>query len=400
MPPKGKQQAPSKKAEQKKKEKVIEDKTFGLKNKKGAKQQKYIQQVEKQIKTGGIPPRKLQDENQKKLEKERKEQEKREMSLLFKPVLTQQIEKGTDPKSVLCTFFKQGQCSKGDRCKFSHDLSVERKVEKRSIYVDMRDEDDNMDTWDENKLQEVIGKKHGESNSRKPTTEIICKYFLTAVEKSKYGWFWECPNGEKCIYRHALPPGFILKKDQKKDEKKDEISIEELVERERAALGTNLTKVTLETMTAWKKRKLKEKKEALIKEEERKRNDYKAGRNIGLSGREMFYFNPDLAANDLTEEGDEAFESYAREEDEEGVEYKNIEIEALEAGATEADGTGTICPQNRFAGVTPLPNGSSEKPGTYQEENAWFLFLYLLYRTPNLGGLRFIIHRIPMTWQI
>lgn len=111
----------------------------------------------------------------------------------------------------------------------------------------------------------------------------ICKYFLTAVEKSKYGWFWECPNGEKCIYRHALPPGFILKKDQKKDEKKDELSIEELVERERAALGTNLTKVTLETMIAWKKRKLKEKKEALIKEEERKRNDYKAGKNIGVS---------------------------------------------------------------------------------------------------------------------
>lgn len=74
---------------------------------------------------------------------------------------------------MLCTFFKQGQCSKGDRCKFSHDLSVERKVEKRSIYVDMRYEDDNMETWDENKLQEVIGKKHGESNSRKPTTEIV-----------------------------------------------------------------------------------------------------------------------------------------------------------------------------------------------------------------------------------
>lgn len=79
---------------------------------------------------------------------------------------------GTDPKSVLCAFFKQGQCTKGDKCKFSHDLSVERKVEKRSLYVDLRD-DDNMDAWDEEKLQEVIGKKHGESNSNKPTTEIV-----------------------------------------------------------------------------------------------------------------------------------------------------------------------------------------------------------------------------------
>lgn len=48
---------------------------------------------------------------------------------------------GVDPKSVLCAFFKQGQCTKGDKCKFSHDLSMERKCEKRSVYVDERDED-------------------------------------------------------------------------------------------------------------------------------------------------------------------------------------------------------------------------------------------------------------------
>jgi len=49
---------------------------------------------------------------------------------------------------------------------------------------------------------------------------------------------------------------------------------------------------------AWKKRKLKEKEEQAIKDEEKKRNDYKAGRQIGISGREMFYFNPDLATGD------------------------------------------------------------------------------------------------------
>lgn len=48
MPPK--KQQPSKKTEAKKKEKIIEDKTFGMKNKKGAKQQKFIAQVEKQVK--------------------------------------------------------------------------------------------------------------------------------------------------------------------------------------------------------------------------------------------------------------------------------------------------------------------------------------------------------------
>ena len=47
----------------------------------------------------------------------------------------------------------------------------------------------------------------------------ICKYFLDAVEGNKYGWFWTCPNGgANCMYRHALPPGFVLKKDKKKCE--------------------------------------------------------------------------------------------------------------------------------------------------------------------------------------
>ena len=40
---------------------------------------------------------------------------------------------------MVCAFFKQGLCSKGDKCKFSHDISLERKGEKRSIYVDSRD---------------------------------------------------------------------------------------------------------------------------------------------------------------------------------------------------------------------------------------------------------------------
>lgn len=62
------------------------------------------------------------------------------MDSLFKPVVqVQKVSAGADPKSVLCLFFKQGHCSKGDKCKFSHDLSLENKTEKRSLYVDSRD---------------------------------------------------------------------------------------------------------------------------------------------------------------------------------------------------------------------------------------------------------------------
>lgn len=99
--------------------------------------------------------------------------------------------------------------------------------------------------------------KHGQHSTFHVFSHFqICKHFLEAVEKSKYGWFWSCPAGENCIYRHALPPGFVLKKDKKKDEKKSEITLEELIEKERAALGPHQTKVTLESFLAWKKRKI------------------------------------------------------------------------------------------------------------------------------------------------
>ncbi|XP_063976329.1 zinc finger CCCH domain-containing protein 15 homolog [Diachasmimorpha longicaudata] len=353
MPPK-KAPAPSKKTEMKKKEKVIEDKTFGLKNKKGAKQQKFIQQVEKQVKPGA--PRKGDDPLAKKLEKEKKLQEAKELALLFKPVQSQKVEKGTDPKSVVCVLFKRGQCTKGDKCKFSHDLTIERKAEKRSLYCDMRNDDketDTMDKWDEEKLAAVVEKKHGSGGNR-PTTDIICKHFLAAVEQSKYGWFWECPSGQKCIYRHALPPGFVLKKDKKLADKKDEISLEDLIEKERANLGSNQTRITLETFLAWKKRKLTEKKEKAIKDEEKKRSDYKAGRQVGISGREMFSFNPELAVGDGIEDGDEAIDNYQfHEDDEEGekIEYRELDMERLAMEASELDITGiTIAQEDRLKG--------------------------------------------------
>lgn len=172
------------------------------------------------------------------------------------------------------------------------------------------------------------------------------------MEKSKYGWFWECPNGEKCIYRHALPQGYVLKKDKKKMEenKPSEISLVDLIEKERAALGANTTKVTLETFLAWKKRKVQEKKDKLAADEERKKSDYSKGKQFGISGREMFSFNPDLVDDGPMEDGDAAFEMYKRDDDEEeGMEYKELDLAALSLEAQEADGSGTIASETRLA---------------------------------------------------
>ena len=95
-----------------------------------------------------------------------------------------------------CVYFKQGKCEKGDKCKFSHDLAIERKTAKKDIYTDAREEnrEEGMENWDDEKLKDVVGRKHGDQKLPNQT-DIICKYFLDAIENRKYGWFWECPNG-------------------------------------------------------------------------------------------------------------------------------------------------------------------------------------------------------------
>jgi len=209
MPPKVKDNGPAKKKV------TVDDKTFGMKNKKGGSAQKQIKQLEAQAKSNKSldEKRKEAEKEQKRKEKEASEAAKAEAAELFKPVQTQKIPFGVDPKTVLCQFFKNGHCDKGKKCKFSHDLDIIRKTQKRDLYEDTRQtekeekEKDNMDDWDEEKLRKVVLSRHG---NPKTTTDKVCKYFISAVEDGKYGWFWTCPNGgDKCMYRHSLPPGYV-----------------------------------------------------------------------------------------------------------------------------------------------------------------------------------------------
>jgi hypothetical protein len=57
-----------------------------------------------------------------------------------------------------------------------------------------------MEDWDESQLQEAVKRNENKYKSQKPT-EIVCKFFLNAIENNRYGWKWNCPNGMNCIYR-------------------------------------------------------------------------------------------------------------------------------------------------------------------------------------------------------
>lgn len=226
--------------------------------------------------------------------------EKELAALLRASVKQPKLDPGVDPKSVLCEFFKAGICEKGDKCKFSHDLTIGRKAARVDIYQDKRDED-KIDDWDQAKLESVVKTKHG-GEKMQTKTDIVCIYFLDALEKELYGWFWECPvsvrgsgrwggsgldapkvklgaqpmalsavqvvlcvtrarhnapipshppthpqnGGAACKYRHCLPPGYVFKTKKEREAEaaakaalgdKDS-NLEELIELERAKLPT------------------------------------------------------------------------------------------------------------------------------------------------------------------
>lgn len=184
-----------------------------MKNKKGAKGQQAVKRIQGEMAQIGKTPAQLAKEKQRQEEKKLKEaadKMRREQAATM-TIVQPKVPFGVDPKTITCEFWKAGVCEKGNKCKFAHTDEAARKGAKKDLYVDTRDkereekEKDTMDTWDEEKLNQVVLSKQGNA---KTTTDKVCKFFLAAVESNKYGWFWDCPSGENCMYRHRLPPGF------------------------------------------------------------------------------------------------------------------------------------------------------------------------------------------------
>lgn len=126
-----------------------------------------------------------------------------------------------------------------------------------------------------------------------------------------------------------------------------------LIEKERAALGSNVTKITLETFLAWKAKKIKEKKDERIKQDEKKRTDFKLGFMNGLTGRDIFTFNPDMIAND-DDAGADIDYKHREEDEEEGDEAVSHQVREISADffasqAREADNSGTVATDDRFS---------------------------------------------------
>lgn len=265
-------------------------------------------------------------------EKQRKKQEEEEKKLYAEiygqtvaATETKRVQdtRSKDPKMKLCPFFKAGVCDKGRKCKYSHDVNIEAATGSANLYIDHRESDgkdaNSMANWDQNKLEEVVNTNESKYTSSTTKTEKVCRNFLDAVEKKIYGWFWVCPNGHSCIYRHCLPPGFVLASETNDEDSEEEVALEEQLDAELLSLDTqnkNQTKVTLELFLQWKKKRLDiQKKEREARRiEEIKKMGHKKKLNKLLDGRSMFIFQK-VDVQDAADANDDIEREYSDTEE-------------------------------------------------------------------------------------
>ncbi|KAL8431304.1 hypothetical protein ACSSS7_005389 [Eimeria intestinalis] len=316
------------KALEREKQKIIEDKTFGLKNKNKSKAvQKFIKSVQQQAKG----PQKGGEAHEIAKKKEEQQMKKAQMQ---QQMLLQALFKGTENVKKMAAESNVG----------TYDPKESKMEQKIDLYVDQREQNGS-----------------GFAEGADLETAIVCKFFLEAVERKQYGWFWVCPNGgDACKYRHCLPQGtepsrfagftlrltggavlieacimeaalgtaratgYVLKGEDEMDVvEEEEEPIEEVVERQRQELPPGGTPVTAETFAAWKAKKEAERFAALEKQQRELRKAARGGTTgapggaaSSLSGKDLFSFDPSLFVDvdgaadecDYEEDGDWAEE--------------------------------------------------------------------------------------------
>ncbi|KAM0678726.1 Translation machinery-associated protein 46 [Binucleata daphniae] len=215
-----KQKADQKQKSAKDQKKEIEDKSFGQKNKKKSRE------LQKQFEKITIK------------EKIQKSNETTNVIKLVQP----KAPIGTDPKEIMCVYYLNKMCEKGDKCKYGHEKKkIEEKIEEKKI-----------------------------------EGRLVCRFLIDAINQGQLTKNWECPNINCQDIHKLVEVGDV------------EISLEEFIELKRQSIEEE-EMLTEEVFMKWKENKKRE-------NEEHKRRVKLM--QEGVSGSELFKAKPEMFIDD------------------------------------------------------------------------------------------------------
>ena len=121
--------------------------------------------------------------------------------------------------------------------------------------------------------------------------------------------------GDKCIYRHALPPGYVLKSQKKLEDEEEKITLEQFIEPARHQLppSSELRPVTAESFTEWHKAK-----KAADEAADMKKKELAKEKGTGITGRDFFQ-SGEYKDDEEEEDGEDWDLSQFRKELEEAI---------------------------------------------------------------------------------
>jgi hypothetical protein len=150
--------------------------------------------------------------------------------------------------------------------------------------------------------------------------------------------------GDKCIYKHALPPGYVLKSQKKAEDEEEKITLEQFIETARHQLppSSELKAVTAESFTEWHRAK-----NAADEAEIAKKKELAKERGSGITGRDFFEGGGYEGADEEEEDG----------EDWDLSQFRKALDDAVEEGESFQVGDGN----------PPLDKPASEEEGSVQQ---------------------------------
>lgn len=316
-----------KKVDAKKVEKIVEDKTFGLKNKnKSKKVQQFVKQVTASARGGKSEEYYKALAAQKKKEKEEAEKAEREMFLLLGKDYAGDLSKKMAKKNEKKKQEEAQQKEKERKDAFDRDFAIPITSLEQIVRIDSKstviricvvlESKDNLPSKTQ-KGEECMYIRTSDGTTRVPFT-ITCIGWNPSTFEFKAEQVLDIRDSTALIRGDKVELEVVkgtstitaaspeltehilkLKEQQEEIRAQGGLAIEDLIEEQRAKLraeGKALTPVTKENFFEWKERKRIRKEKEL--EEKRKAAEKKSGGKIILSGKQLFTYDPNLFKDD------------------------------------------------------------------------------------------------------